>query len=161
MLGIAFLEGRQVDLDRLAVDAAQRKDQFAIDERARRTEAQARMDRAGKTWSAVFAGWDANPSAVIDDWTHAEMQRNPRYYGLPSDPHEWPKPREFVTLWYARAYHVARLRDVLREGRRFDDGGDLTTGCTSTTRPTPTCWSRATRRYSGVPRAYAWPGHGC
>ena len=43
------------------------------------------------------------------------------------DPAAWPKPRELPTLWYARAYTVARLKEI-GEGRAPDERGDLYDG---------------------------------
>jgi hypothetical protein len=54
-----------------------------------------------------------------------EMSRNRKFYGLPADMSRWPRPRDFVSLWHARGYVAARLRELFGEGRRCNDGGDL------------------------------------
>jgi hypothetical protein len=123
----AFLEGGRAALDRVAGDATARKKRFVVEEGRRREDALAAIKKTGQPWDAEFRGWDTDPQAVVDEWTRYEMERNPKYYGLPRDRARWPKPREFVTLWYARAYHAARLKEI-GEGRKFDDGGDLYDG---------------------------------
>jgi hypothetical protein len=124
----AFLGLKRSILDTLATDAAARRKKYAQGERERRAQAIQELATHSQKWDAEFAGWDASRSAVVDEWTLFAMQKHHRFYGLPSDPARWPKPRDFVTLWYARAYHVARLQE-LGEGRRCDDdGADLYDG---------------------------------
>ncbi len=124
----AFLDGKRCKLDELARDATERKRNYAAAERKRRAEAEAELTAKGQHWEAEFKGWKSDPAIVVDDWTLFDMRKNPRFYGLPSNEAEWPKPRDFVTLWFSRAYQVARLREIFGEGRKADDGGDLYDG---------------------------------
>jgi hypothetical protein len=124
----AFLGPKRSILDKLAIDAATRKKKYAAGERERRAQAIQELAEHTQKWDAEFAGWETDPSTVVDEWTAFAMQKHHRFYGLPSDRSRWPKPRDFVTLWYARAYHVARLREVLGDGRKCDDGADLYDG---------------------------------
>jgi hypothetical protein len=104
--------------------AYQVKRQYEADEKSRRVEALAELAAHAQTWQAELGGDDRDWHAVVDEWTLFEMRRSPAFYGLPPDESDWPMPRDFVTLWYARAYTVARLIEVLGEGRKID-GGDL------------------------------------
>lgn len=127
-LAAAFLEGQRSKLDVLARDASERKKRFAVGERARRAEAEKLLAERGQKWQAEFLGWDADPSGVVDEWTALDMRKDPRFYGLPADHSRWPTPREFVTLWFSRAYQVARLRDIFGSHHKCDDGSDLYDG---------------------------------
>lgn len=123
----AFRQGKRDAIDKMAAEARSRKDAFVEAERARKAEVDARLEALGGSWSAVFRDWDADPQAVIDDWTLSDMTKYPALYGLPDDRNAWPKPRELPTLWYARAYNVARLKEI-GEGRAHDERGDLYDG---------------------------------
>jgi hypothetical protein len=120
-----FSEGKQNDLDRLAKDSVARKRRFVAGQKTDRDKAVEELAEAGQDWSAEFAGWETDPKIVVNEWTAFEMNRNRRFYGLPSDKSRWPAPREFVSLWFARGYVVARLRDIFGDGRKATDGGDL------------------------------------
>jgi hypothetical protein len=80
-------------------EARRRKDAFAQDERTRKTEVVAELKASGQAWADEFRGWDADPHAVIDEWSLHEMTLRPSTYGLPRDRSAWPKPRELPTLW--------------------------------------------------------------
>jgi hypothetical protein len=127
-MAAAFLDGKRSKLDVLARDASDRKKKFAVGERERRAEAEKELAEGGQRWDAEFKGWEADPSTVVDEWTLFDMRKNPRFYGLPADEERWPKPRDFVTLWFSRAYQVARLHEIFGENRKADDGSDLYDG---------------------------------
>jgi hypothetical protein len=114
-------------LEKLAAQARRAKDAFKHGERTRKAEADAELHAKGGKWTDVFRPWQADPHAVIDEWTLHDMTRHPSSYALPRDRAAWPSPRELPTLWYARAYHVARLKEI-GEGRACDDRGDLYDG---------------------------------
>jgi hypothetical protein len=120
-----FLEGKRNDLDMLARDSKARKDRFSAGQKTDREKAVEELAEAGQDWSAEFAGWEGDPKVVVDEWTQFEMNRNRRFLGLPADRSRWPAPRDFVSLWFARGYVTARLRDIFGEGRKATDGGDL------------------------------------
>ena len=120
-----FLESKRNALDILTKDSRARKDRFAADQKTDRVKAVEELAEAGQDWSAEFVGWETDPKVVVDEWTAYEMSRNRRFYGLPVDTSRWPAPRDFVSLWFARGYATARLRDIFGEGRRATDGGDL------------------------------------
>jgi hypothetical protein len=123
----AFLGAKRDPMHKLAAEAGKRKDAFAQSERTRKAEAEAELKALGGKWTDVFKDWDADPQAVIDDWTLHDMNKHPSMFALPSDRTAWPKPRELPTLWYARAYTVARLKEI-GEGRAPDERGDLYDG---------------------------------
>jgi hypothetical protein len=104
--------------------AYQVKRRYETDEKKRRELAQVELVARGQTWKTELGGDDRDWDAVVDEWTRFEMRRAPTSYGLPPDESDWPKPRDFVTLWHARAYTVARLVEVLGESRKID-GSDL------------------------------------
>ncbi|WP_394845133.1 hypothetical protein LZC95_49850 [Pendulispora brunnea] len=116
----AFLNGKHDALDEIAAQARDRKKVFASAEQARLKH----FESLGGQWANEFIGWEEDPQSVIDEWTLYEMRRSPRYYTLPKNPASWPTPRAFVSLWYARAYHAARLREI-GNGFKNDDPGDL------------------------------------
>ena len=120
-----FLEGRRNALDLLAKDAAARKALFAASQKTDREKTLAELAAAGQDWSAEFAGWETDPRLVVDEWTLFAMNQDRKFYGLPADKTLWPPPRDFVSLWHARGYVVARLREIFGEGRKATDGGDL------------------------------------
>jgi hypothetical protein len=123
----ALVGGKRDGIDKLAADARVRKDSFAQAERIRKTEVDAELKATRQEWADEFRGWEENPHAVIDEWTLHEMTMHPSTYGLPRDRSVWPKPRELPTLWYARAYSAARLKEI-GEGRAHDERGDLYDG---------------------------------
>ncbi len=123
----AFVGCKRDGIDKLAADARTRKDSFAQSERTRKAEVDAELKAVGQTWADEFRGWDTDPHAVIDEWTLHEMTMHPSTYGLPPERSAWPKPSELPTLWYARAYNVARLKEI-GEGRAHDERGDLYDG---------------------------------
>lgn len=112
-------------LDLFAKDASARKGRFAAGQKTDREKAVEELAAAEQDWTAEFVGWETDPKAVVDEWTAFEMNRNRRFYGLPADKSRWPAPRNFVSLWFARGYVCARLRDIFGEGRKATDGGDL------------------------------------
>jgi hypothetical protein len=123
----AFIGAKRDAIDKLAAEARRSKDAFVQGERTRKTEVDARLKAVGGSWADVFREWDVDPQAVIDEWTLHDMTKSPSLYGLPADRGAWPKPRELPTLWYARAYNVARLKEI-GEGRAPDERGDLYDG---------------------------------
>jgi hypothetical protein len=123
-----FLDGKRSKLDMLARDAVARKKKFAAGERERRAEAEKRLAAKGQSWDAEFRGWETDPSTVVDEWALFDMRKSPRIYGLPSDEEQWPRSRDFVTLWFSRAYQVARLHEIFGGNRKADDGSDLYDG---------------------------------
>ena len=98
---------------------------FAASQKTDREKALEELADAGQDWSAEFAGWETDPRLVVDEWTLFEMNQDRKFYGLPADKARWPPPRDFVSLWHARGYVVARLREIFGEGRKATDGGDL------------------------------------
>jgi hypothetical protein len=123
----AFLGAKRDSLEKIARDAKQRKDTFSREERERRPEVEKRLQEIGGKWDDEFPNWPTDPQADVDEWARYEMQRHPKSYCLPEDRASWPKPRELPTLWYARAYHAARLKEI-GEGRKCDERGDLYDG---------------------------------
>jgi hypothetical protein len=123
----AFLRGKASILHRLADDARQRKDTFVQEEQQVKQAVEVQMKAVGGAWPDAFRGWDADPHAMVDDWTLDEMKMHPGSYGLPSDRTSWPGPRGLPTLWYARAYTAARLKEI-GEGRSHTERGDLYDG---------------------------------
>jgi len=123
----ALMGAKRDAIDKLADEARTRKASYAQGERERKADVDARLKALGGSWPDVFRAWDDDPHAVIDDWTLHDMTTSPSLYGLPPDRSAWPKPRELPTLWYARAYNVARLKEI-GEGRAHDERGDLYDG---------------------------------
>jgi hypothetical protein len=120
-----FQKGKRKALDLIAKDSKARKGRFAAGQKTDRDKAIEELAEAGQDWSAEFAGWETDPKTVVDEWTEFEMNHNRTFYGLPVDKTRWPAPRDFVSLWFARGYVTARLRDIFGEGRKATDGGDL------------------------------------
>ena len=120
-----FSEGKRNALDLFVTDARARKRRFAAGQKTDREEALEELAAAGQDWKAEFVGWETDPKIVVDEWTAYEMNRNRRFYGLPVDKERWPAPRDFVSLWFARGYVTARLREIFGEGRKATDGADL------------------------------------
>jgi hypothetical protein len=120
----AFLEGKRQTMDRYERDAKARKRRYTQQEKQTREGAKADLAAADQDWTAEFDGWEVDPKKVVDEWTAYEMNLNRRFYGLPKDPALWPKPRDFVSLWHARGYQAARVREIIGHNRKID-GGDL------------------------------------
>ena len=113
-----FLEGKRNALDLLAKDAMARKALFAASQKTDREKTLEELAAAGQNWSAEFAGWETDPKLVVDEWTLFAMNQDRKFYGLPADKARWPPPRDFVSLWHARGYVVARLREISARAAR-------------------------------------------
>jgi hypothetical protein len=150
----AFVGGKRDGIDKLAAEARKRKEAFAQAERTRKMEVDAELKAAGQAWADEFQGWDADPHAVVDEWTLHEMTMDPSAYGLPRDRSAWPKPRELPTLWYARAYNAARLRRSAKAGRTTS-AATSTTASTSRTRPMRMSSSPRMTRSTAAPSSRA------
>ena len=72
----AFLDRKSQALEKLAVDARKAKDAFVQGERTRKKDTDAELNARGARWNDVFHNWDADPHAVIDDWTLYDMTKH-------------------------------------------------------------------------------------
>jgi hypothetical protein len=114
------------DREQVFIEASEKaytvKSSFELNEKMRKKELEklASIELFPEFFEKSWVSLDRNKRhKMIHDWTRTEMEKHRKELGLHRLKRRWPHPMHMRSMWFERAYCIARLAEVIGEGRKI------------------------------------------